>query len=332
MGKVGYVLPNAYSWGLDVAIVKIKLKDAWNEGDDLTYSDAVERGRDEYNQETPADRMVYPIAQRALDSEAPGSDRAMMAISKVVITGPVKNGRVRGVGEIEVGFVQNIRVLKNEATFGGGIVHERDFPIDSPYLDSSAVGSTWAGINGEHDFFQDDEVDFPSRVVYEVPVGGAAEQARFIDFGDAPSGEITDVWIDSATQNRVTSNAGEYKLSLYVAARTNQSMVISTDIIPYSFVQVLAELHPESAINPNKYFPPYLNATELYFQMGKADWYFNFNVDIPAAGAFSWTKTANPDVLRGSRSFEQVGSAVLVPVTSGTTFNSAIAGTGWKAR
>ena len=332
MAKVGYVLPNAYSWGLDVAIVKIELQDAWEDGDDLTYSTSTERGRNEYYQATSADRMVFPIAQRALDSEAPGSDRAMMAISKVVITGPVKNGRVRGVGEIEVGFVQNLRVLKNEATFEGGVVHERDFPMDSPYLDTSAVGSTWAGINGQHDFFQDDEVDFPSRVVYDVPVGGIAQQTRFIDFGDAPSGEITDVWIDSATQNRVISNSGEYMLSLYVAARSNQSNVIPTDIVPYSFVQVLAELHPESAINPNKYFPTYLNSTELYFQMGKADWYFNFDVNIPAAGAFSWTKTMSPAVLRGDESFAQVGNAILVPVTTGVPFNNAIAGAGWRAR
>ncbi len=79
-----------------------------------------------------------------------------------------------------------------------------------------------------------------------------------------------------------------------------------------------------------------LNSADLYFQLAKAEWYFNIDGVILDQGTPVWTKTASPKILRGDKYFDIIGlggtgdivPGMLVPVTTGSIFNNVINGTG----
>ena len=326
MEKAVYELPNGYQWGLDVARVKIRL-----------LSNSIALTHLVVQLPAPDDRMVRPIADFA--SSNWGSQMPMMAYAELFIEGPKKNDRVRGSGEIEVGFVQNFTLHRQYAEYGvtsdGKTISWHDStPHNVPILDADNNQVWYDHNNRTGDYFHTGPSDVPDSEDYDgyetyTALSGHAAQSYWIDMGDRPAAYFAPGWTDlNHTGNPLEDVFGKWHFSLYIAARTKQSVITSHAHTPAQFLNVNSIDNPGTAITPydltvagppSPTSPSPLDSSNLYFQQAYANWDFIFDGSI---SGHTWTKS-DSNGLVGDTGFTSMSSqpGTLVPRTTGSVAN-----------
>lgn len=323
MEKAVYELPNEYQWGFDVARVQVSVIAVNSK---IALEGHVEQmsGAD--------DRAIttVPVYSPSVD----GSQRPMMAVAEINIEGPKKNNRVRGSNEIEVGFVQNLTLVRQHADYEGAITWDVAMPHNVPILDADSAFEVWYDDgNNTGDYFhsgvidQSDGTDHDGYEAYSVPTGSgqSAAQNYWIDMGDGPKAFMAPSWRDQVlVDNWLDEVYGKWHFSLYVAARTTQEVITSHTNTPAQFLNVTSITDPQSAITPDaslRLSP--LNSSYLYFQQAYANWDFVFDGDIDG---YAWNSSPASGLV-GDSQFTSMASnpGTLVPSTMGLPVNHYLA-------
>jgi len=250
-----------------------------------------------------SNKVVYgsSVAQHPADqtfiqsSSTPGSKamEASLTIDKVI--GPSISGATRGEQFIEIGFIQNAQLTRRHGLYDGITPpkRRRNSLQDGTYHIDCITTSGSASIIPWYD-----TADITgSDGFHQVPAGGITSHP--LNVADTPLINATDSMIlavysgtSSVEIDSVDRFGIEFDFNLYFAVRTVQDLNGSKDV---------------------------------FTQRGKASWEFNGSGSINASGVWTSTGAGNS----GSASFSEVSNGDVVPVTTGTPFNTLFTTETW---